>query len=273
MNQKNLKVLSFGAHPDDCDYGVGGTAIKYAKLGHEVKFISVTNGDAGHYMMGGGSLAERRYKEAQRVAEIAGIKYEIFDIHDGQLLSTIENRNLVIRAIREFEPDLIFTPRPNDYHPDHRYTSQLVQDAAYMVTVPNVVSLTKHLSLNPVIFYVSDNFEKPYPFSPDVVVGIDDSIEMKIKMLNCHESQVYEWLPYNQGILNEVPKTEQERLKWLNAKWSLGNKELANKYREQLIKYYGKTRGSTIMYAEAFEKCEYGSRLQEEKIRVYFPFY
>ncbi|MEM2914048.1 MAG: PIG-L family deacetylase [Candidatus Bathyarchaeia archaeon] len=273
MNDKVLKVLAFGAHPDDCDFNLGGTAIKYAKLGHKVKFISVTNGDAGHYLMGGAVLAQRRYKEAKRAAEVAGIEYEVFDIHDGQLLPTLENRNIIIRVIREFEPDIIFTHRPNDYHPDHRYTSQLVQDAAYMVTVPNVAALTQHLLLNPVIFYVSDSFQKPYPFSPDIIVGIDDSIEQKIRMLHCHESQMYEWLPYNQGILNEVPKTEEERLNWLQKKWASRNREIANKYREQLVKYYGKERGSKIEYAEAFEKCEYGSSLPEEKVKTYFPFF
>lgn len=273
MNRKILKVIAFGAHPDDCELGLGGTAAKYTKLGHKVKFISVTNGDAGHHLMGGAVLAQRRYKETQEVAKLAGIKYEVFDIHDGQLMPTLDNRDRVVEAIRKFQPDLIFTHRPNDYHPDHRYTSKLVQDAAYMVTVPNVSALTNHLTSNPVIFYMSDNFTKPYPFQPDIVIGIDDVLETKMRMLDCHQSQVYEWLPYHQGILNDVPKDNLKKLRWLKKVWGSRNKEIANKYREHLIRSYGRQKGSKFEYAEAFEKCEYGSQITEDKITVYFPFF
>jgi len=270
--EHQLRVLIIGAHPDDAEKA-GGTAAKYTAMGHKVLLVSMTNGDAGHYEIGGGPLAKRRTEEARRAGEIIGAEYRVLDNHDGELMPTLENRRQVIRLIREFKPDLIFTHRPNDYHPDHRYTGILVQDAAYMITVPNILAGTPHLDKNPVIMYMSDGFTKPNPFEPDVVVGIDDVIEKKIDMYHCHESQMYEWLPYNRGNLEEVPKTDHERRAWLSNTRKPGSRRIADKYRNKLIELYGKERGSKIRYAEAFENSEYGASLSKEKLRVLFPFF
>lgn len=273
MDTKQIRVLVIGAHPDDCDIKAGGVAALYAQKGHVVKFVSVTNGDAGHHEIGGGPLAKRRNAEAQAAAEIIGIDYELLDNHDGELMPTLENRYKIIRSIREFRADLIMTHRPNDYHPDHRYTSMLVQDAAYMVTVPNICALTSHLEKNPVIVYLSDNFRKPYPFTPDVVVGIDAVVDKKIDMLHCHVSQFYEWLPYNSGTLHLVPNSPNERHKWLADRLRNRFSNVADKYREKLIECYGEKEGNNIQYAEAFESCEYGSQLNAENLPILFPFY
>ena len=273
MSKKQINVLVFGAHPDDCDIKAGGVAAQYVQQGHRVKFVSVTNGDAGHHEMGGAPLAQRRYAEAQAAAEVIGIEYELLDNHDGELMPTLENRYQIIRTIREFHPDVIMTHRPNDYHPDHRYTSTLVQDAAYMVTVPNICALTPHLEKNPVIVYLSDGFMKPNPFTPDVVVGIDAVIEQKIDMLHCHVSQFYEWLPYNGGTLDTVPADASARRSWLAERLLNRFRDTAEKYRDLLITLYGKKSGSQIIYAEAFEGCEYGTSLTAENIPTLFPFF
>ncbi len=271
----SLRVLAFGAHPVDCDLKVGGMAIMYARRGHQVKFVSVTNGDTGHLTMGGGPLARRRYAEAQQAAKVAGIEYEVLDIHNGQLMPTLENRWWLVRIIRDFRPDLVITHRPNDYHPDHRYTAQLVHDATYTVTIPNVEALTPHLTYNPVAAYVSDRFQRPYPFSPAVAVGIDEALEAKLDMVHCYESEIYEWLPYNHGIEDQVPKDSQARRAWLRGWWdaNYGDLEHADHYRDLLTKQYGAARGARIRYAEALEICEYGAPLTEENTRVLFPFF
>ena len=267
-----LRVMIIGAHPDDAEKA-GGTAAKYTALGYEVLLVSMTNGDAGHYKMGGGVLAQRRMEEARRAGEVIGAKYLVLDNHDGELMPTLENRRKVISLIRKFRPDLIITHRPNDYHPDHRYTGILVQDAAYMVTVPNIVAGTPHLDKNPVIMYLSDRFTKPLPFEPDVVVGIDDVIEKKMDMYHCHESQMYEWLPFNRGALDEVPKNDSERRAWLGERLKRNDQTIADKYRNKLIELYGEEKGSKIRYAEAFENSEYGSSLSEENLKILFPFF
>jgi LmbE family N-acetylglucosaminyl deacetylase len=269
-----MNVLVFGAHPDDPDFKAGGVAWLYGKAGHRVKFVSLTNGDAGHHEIGGVELARRRRAEAQNVARVLGlVEYQVLDNHDGELEPTLPNRRQVIRIIREFEPDLILVPRPNDYHPDHRYTSQLVQDAAYMVTVPNIVALTDHLRKNPVIAYVSDTFQKPYPFTPDVAVDVTEAMPAKLDALHCHTSQVYEWLPYNAMREHEVPTGEAGRRKWLGERYAGRFEDVANRYRDLLVRWYGPERGTQIRYAEAFEGCEYGSPLTEELIPRLFPFF
>ncbi|MCD6406093.1 MAG: PIG-L family deacetylase [Planctomycetes bacterium] len=272
MTEKPLRIMAIGAHPDDCDVKVGGIALLYRRLGHQVKFVSVTNGDTGHHEMGGGPLAKRRFAEAQASAEIAGIEYDVLDIHNGSLEPNLKNRWTIVRMIREFEPDLVITHRPNDYHPDHRYTSQIVQDSAYTVTVPNVLALTPHLRYNPVFAYVSDRFKKPCPFTPDIVVGIDDVVDDKVRMLDCHVSQFYEWLPYNQGKDN-VPEGPAERVKWLFEWRTPAFAEEAEKYRDVLERLYGAERAARIKYAEALEVCEYGAKPADEDISTLFPFF
>jgi LmbE family N-acetylglucosaminyl deacetylase len=273
-DESRLRILVIGAHPDDCDFRAGGVAALYGRLGHLVKFVSLTNGDSGHHEIGGTELAHRRFAEAQASAKVLGlVEYQLLDNHDGELEPTLPNRRRVIEIIRAYQPDLILSPRPNDYHPDHRYTSILVQDAAYMVTVPNVASLTPFLQKNPTIAYVADNFQKPYPFTPSVVVSIDEVFEQKVEALHSHTSQVYEWLPFNRGELDKVPAGDAERRSWLARTMLRSSSEIADKYRDLLVKLYGPERGSRVRYAEAFEGCEYGTPLTSEAVQRLFPFF
>lgn len=273
MTNGKLRVLVIGAHPDDCDITAGGVAALYARQGHTVKFVSVTNGDAGHHETGGGRLAQRRRAEAAAAGAVIGIEYHVLDNHDGQLMPTLEHRAQIIALIREFKPDLIMSPRPNDYHPDHRYTAQLIQDAAYMVTVPNVNAFNEHLAKDPVIVYVSDTFQKPNPFAPDVLVAIDDVLGLKLDMFHAHESQFYEWLPYNGGYADQVPADADARRAWLGKHYDARLRRDAERYRSKLIELYGADVGRRVQYAEAFEGCEYGARLTPDNIHRLFPFF
>src|SRR5579872_7165539 len=268
---QDIRVIAFGAHPDDCDLGASGTAAMFAKMGHAVKFVSVTNGDAGHQSMGGGDLAKRRRAEAMESARRIGITYEVLDNHDGELLPTLEVRKQIIKRIREWNADIVIAPRPNDYHPDHRYTGVLVQDASYMVIVPNLVKDTPALRRNPVFLYYSDHFTRPQPFRPDIVVSIDDVFDKKIDMLDAHVSQFYEWLPWTVGKLDQVPKDPAERKKWLAMQPDV-NREETPEWREALQKRYG-AQADHIQHAEAFEITEYGRQPTEEEVRRLFPFF
>ena len=264
-----IRVIAFGAHPDDCDIRAAGLAAKYAAAGHKVKFVSVTNGDAGHQSEGGGALAARRRAEAIESGRRLGIEYEVLDNHDGELTPNLQVRIQIIRRIREWNADVVLSPRPNDYHPDHRYTGVLVQDAAYMVTVPNLVTDTPALRKNPIFLYFADRFKRPQPFRPDVVISIDDVIDKKYAALDAHVSQFYEWLAWHAGKLNEVPKSPKARLEWLKGQRYLG---VPDAWREALRKRYG-AKGDSIQYAEAFEVTEYGRQPSEEEIRKLFPFF
>ena len=263
-----IHVIAFGAHPDDCDIRASGTAALFAKMGHAVKFVSVTNGDAGHQTMSGAALAKRRLAEAKESARRLGIEYEVLNNHDGELLPTLEVRKEIIRQIRRWNADIVLAPRPNDYHPDHRYTGVLVQDAAYMVVVPNVTPEVPALHKNPVFLYYEDNFQRPNPFRPDIAVSIDEVVDKKTDALDSHVSQFYEWLPWVDGKLSEVPTDPAERKAWLKR---TRNRPPNSAVREALVKWYGAEKGNAAKFYEAFEICEYGARPDEARIRELFP--
>jgi len=269
VQNDKLHIIIIGAHPDDPDK-VGGTAYKWAQLGYDVLMVSLTNGDAGHQSLPSDELARVRREEARRAGEVIGVRYITLDNHDGQLMPTYENRLEVIKLIREQKADLVIFPRPYDYHPDHRYTGILVLDAAYMVTVPKILPEVRHLDRNPVFLYMSDGFIHPEPFVPDVVVAVDDVIEKKIDMYHQHTSQMYEWLPFNRGNLDEVPATDKERREWL-AKSRMGRSD-ADPYRNKLIEIYGEEKGKAVKYCEAFQDSGYGTRLTKQNMYYYFPF-
>jgi LmbE family N-acetylglucosaminyl deacetylase len=268
---KPLRIIAIYAHPDDAEYKMGGTAALWAKMGHEVKFVSITNGDHGHHEIGGGPLANRRRAEAQEAARRLGVKeYVILDNHDAELLPKLHIRQRVIREIRKWDADIVLGLRTNDYHPDHRYAGVLVMDAAYMVVVPNVTPDTPPLEKNPVFLYMEDGFKYPYPFQHDITVAIDDVFDVKIDGLDAHDSQVYEWIPWVGGNLGDVPANRVERKAWLSQ--NLSNwMRVSNPARQSLIKWYGAEKAASVRHAESFEIAEYGRQPSEEEIRRLFP--
>lgn len=271
-----LRIIAFGAHPDDTELREGGTAAKWAALGHHVKFVSCTNGDIGHWNMAGGPLAKRRAAEVKETGKILGVTQEVLDIHDGELMVTMENRRTICRLIREWKADVVISHRPNDYHPDHRYVGVLVMDAAYMVTVPFFTPDTPYLTKNPVFLFSEDNFQRPNPFTADIVVAIDDVLEKKLAAVEALHSQFFEGGANGHAGLVPDPKDESAwaaRKKQVRENFSKRFASTANKYRASLEAYYGKEEAAKVGFAEAFEICEYGRRPTPEEIRKLFPFY
>ena len=270
-----LRIICFGAHPDDAEFKAGGTAAKWARLGHHVKLVSVTNGDIGHWQMAGGELAQRRTAEVQEAAKILGTTAQVLDIHDGELLPTLEHRKTIVRLIREWNADIVISHRPWDYHPDHRYVGVLVQDAAYMVTVPFFCPDTPPLTKNPVFLYSSDRFQKPCPFEADIAVSIDDVLEQKVQAISKLESQVFEGgANGNPDLVRSIPRDTDAagRLEWIRQRWNQRQANEADTYRKGLIGWYGESAGQAVKYAEAFEICEYGRRPTPDEIKQLFPF-
>lgn len=281
--EKKLNIIAIGAHPDDCDYKFGGTAALFAKMGHNVKFLSLTNGDAGHQSEGGGALGKRRRAESKNAANALGIaEYQTLDNHDGELMPSLQVRHQVIRAIRKWNADIVLGLRPNDYHPDHRNAGKVVVDASYMVIVPNVCPDTPPLSKNPLFLYMEDRFDKPYPHQPDVVVAIDEVIELKIDGLHAHTSQMYEWLPWTRGgdaNVSTIPTSDKKRREWLSKRVKnrssigdlLESNDMNSKKRASLIKWYGKDYTKKVKYIESFEVAEYGMQPTDQDLRKFFP--
>ena len=270
-----LRIIAFGAHPDDAEFQRGGSAIKWAKLGHHVKLVSVTNGDIGHWNMAGGPLAIRRTKEVQEAARRMGTTVEVLDIHDGELMPTLENRRTIARLIREWNADLVLAHRPNDYHPDHRYTGILVQDAAYMVAVPFFVPDTKPLTKNPVFMYYPDGFKKPYAFEPDIAISLDDVFDEKVNAVDALVSQVYEGgaLGSEETLIKRKVGDPVARKEILRESWSRRNGRIADRYRDSLIEWYGQDAGKAVKHAEAYQVCEYGRQPSKAELKKLFPFF
>jgi LmbE family N-acetylglucosaminyl deacetylase len=275
---QQLRIIVFGAHPDDAEFKAGGVAAMWAAQGHHVKFVSMTNGDLGHYEMGGGPLARRRKSYGEKAARVLGITTEVMDIHDGELMPTLENRKAMVRLIREWRADIVMSHRSNDYNPDHRYVGVLAQDSAFMVTVPFYDLNTPPTEPNPVFLFLSDGFQRPNPFRPDIVVAIDEVFQKKIDAADALVSQLYETVygvdaATRKQRLDAMPKDAAGRRAVAERRLGSSASNVANRYREQLAARYGAARAREIKYAEAFEICEYGRQPTEEQIRALFPFF
>jgi LmbE family N-acetylglucosaminyl deacetylase len=269
-----LRIICFGAHPDDCELQASGTATMWAAKGHHVLFVSVSNGDIGHWKEAGGPLARRRKAEVDAAHKLLGIKGEILDIHDGEVLPTIENRRMLTRLIREWRADIVMGPRPNDYHPDHRYTGVLVQDAAYMVTVPHFCPDVPYLKKNPAFFYYPDRFQKPNPFNPDVIVSIDSVMEKKLDALAIMESQFYEGGANGYPeLMPSEPEKQKQRKQEVRDGFARRNQGVATRFRAKLTDWYPAAQAEKIKHAEAFELCEYGAQPNKAELKRLFPFF
>ncbi len=270
-----MNLICIGAHPDDPEVFAGGVMNLFARAGHRVLAVSLTNGDIGHHDMGGGLLARRRAAEAREAARIGGYESRVLDNHDGELVADLSLRREVVRLIRAHQADIVFTHRPNDYHPDHRYASQVVQDAAFMVTVPQFCPDVPALRKNPLFLYLFDPFTQPMPFRADIAVPVDAVMSVKWQLLDAMPSQFYEWLPWLEGRLEEVPpigRGKQARRAWLESFFGPELELPAQVCRDSLRAWFGE-RADTIRYAEAFQICEYGTRPQASVAlkELFFP--
>ena len=269
-----MKIVCFGAHPDDIEILAGGTIAMWAKEGHDVLIVSVTNGNAGHHEMEKGALEDRRRAEAEVAARLAGprVNSRVLDNDDGTIVADLALRQQIISIICEWEADVVVTHRPYDYHPDHRYTSIAVQDASYLVTVPLSCPDGKSLTRMPTFLYMMDSFTSPTPFSPDIAVDISDVVDIKWAMLDAMESQFYEWLPWQEGNLASVPENADERLEWLKEEWTPWLDRAFTIGRDTLEYIYGEAQTSEMIAAELFEVCEYGYQPPRHELLNLFPF-
>jgi LmbE family N-acetylglucosaminyl deacetylase len=268
---RTLRIIAFGAHPDDAELKAAGTAALWAARGHKVKFVSMTNGDVGHFSQAGGPLGQRRRAEVQECARILGIETEVLDIHDGELMPTLENRRTVARLIRSWQADIVMGHRPYDYHADHRYTGVLMDDAAVLVVAPFFTPDTPPTARNPLFFYYSDGFERPYRFVPSVIVDIDAVAEKKWRCISAMPSQFGDKDSWQARTRPDVPEGDAERAAYLLDLARKRTAAVADQYRDRLVAQYGEERGRKVTYAEAFELTQYGRQASEEELRSLFP--
>ena len=265
------RTLFIGAHPDDCDFSCGGTAALLRQRGDAVKFVSITNGDKGHfwpqYIADPAQLAARRLEEARRAVEVIGAEFECVGARDGEVYVDQPTTERLVRIIRSYQPDLVICNRPTDYHRDHRYGAQMVLDTTYMLTVPMLCPDVPHLERMPVFAYWYDGFHEGGEFRPDVVVPIDAVMETKVEIGVQHESQIFEWLPYNAGTLAEVPPDAAGRRDFARQRMQARGARV----REGCAARIEAARMPAGEYTEAFQVSEYGRRPSPEELVTLFP--
>lgn len=269
-----MNIVCIGAHPDDAEVFAGGVMTLFARAGHHVLAVSLTNGDAGHHEVSGEPLAGRRIAEARLAAERGGYDSLVLDNHDGELIADLRLRKEVVRIIREHRADIVFTHRPNDYHPDHRYAALAVQDAAFMVTVPRYCPETPALPDNPLFLYFFDEFEQPAPFQADVAIVVDDVMDVKWRLLDAMASQFYEWLPWLDGNTGQAPPADAgdaARLAWLEACYGPLLERPAERHLDALLEWR-RPEAESVRFVEVFQICEYGRRPDKETLKRMFCF-
>lgn len=270
-----MHALLIGAHPDDVDASMGGTAALLAQRGDTVQILSVTDGARGHfdleYRDHPERLAARRYAEATEAAHAIGATYECLGIRDGDVYVDQHLTEALIRAVRlagpeQLGPDLVVTNRPNDYHRDHRYTAQAVLDASYMLTVPHLCPDAPSLRRMPVILYWHDRFREGGEFRADAIVDVGPAAALKGKMVRAHESQFLEWIPYNAGVHSDwgsLPDDRDGALDRVEQLWADHDRQVADRYRSVLRE--------AVLMAEAFQVSEYGAQPTPAELAELLP--
>ena len=257
------RVLVFGAHPDDAEFFAGGLLHEHRGRSSEIRLVSVTNGQSGHHHQSADELVERRRREARASGQVLGCDYVCWDFPDGSLEPNLQVREAIIREIRQFQPDLVLTHRPWDYHPDHRAVGQAIQDASYMVMVPKIAPGYEVPKREPVVAYMVDMFTRPVSFQADFVLDATEHLEGILKMLSCHESQFSEWIPW----IEQIEDMPTEPRAWAN--W------LRNFYLERTAarggRFWNLDWGPVPRLVEAYEISEYAGKLSGALQQRLFP--
>jgi LmbE family N-acetylglucosaminyl deacetylase len=268
---RQLRIIAFGAHPDDAELKFAGTAALFAAQGHKVKLVAMTNGDVGHFSQAGGPLAQRRKAEVEACHAKLGVATDVFDIHDGELMPDLETRKKMANVIRDWQADIVLSHRPWDYHPDHRAVGQLAQDTAVVVAAPFFAPYTPPTKGNPIYLFYSDGFKKPYPFDPILAVGIDEVAQKKFDCISALPSQFGDADSWQARYGRNVPADEAGRKAYLLDIVKQRNANEANQYRDLLVKLYGEQKGRAIKYAETFELNQYGANVTADDLKKLFP--
>lgn len=261
------RVLVLGAHPDDAEIHAGGLLARHAAAGSAIRIVSVTDGRSGHHEIPPEDLVRIRREEARAAGQVIGADAITWDFPDGGLVADLALRAAMIREIRSFRPDLVLTHRLWDYHPDHRAVAQAVQDACYLVTVPHIAADVLALQQDPVVAFMVDLFNRPQRMEPHALLDVTDEVDTAVRMLACHASQVFQWLPYHDGLQNTLPDSESERTDWLRD-WYL---KICDRRRSHFAKEMVERGLQNARAIEAFEISEYARPLAIEQRERLFP--
>lgn len=187
-----MRILAFGAHSDDMDFFCGGTLTRFSQEGNAVGICCLADGRTGGKAETPEKLAELRRREFLESASVIDAEAFWLGIEDGMVMDSLENRLALVEIIRSFQPDLLITHPPDDYHPDHVATSRLVMDASFLSRSTNIKTKSVRVTgVAPLLFCDS---ESGHNFLPDEYVDVSEVWEKKAQMLNVHRSQYEGWV-------------------------------------------------------------------------------
>lgn len=194
-----MRILAVGCHPDDVEIACAGTLAKCVARGDTVIVCHASSGNLGHVIIPPDELTVMRHKEAVKAGSLAGIEviaggFDDLEIYEGNR----EARDKMVDIIRYADPDVIITHDPDDYMPDHVSVSKLVFDASFTATLPNYHTANTSNAVKLVPIYYMDTLAG-VGFNPTEYVDVTDYIDLKLKMLECHESQIV-WMRDHDGI-------------------------------------------------------------------------
>lgn len=232
VSVKKADVLVITPHPDDAEFGVAGTVVKWVAEGKEIVYAVCTNGDKGtsDYSIKAEALAEIREREQLCAAEVLGVREVIFLRHEDQSLEdTPEFRKEIVRLIRTYRPDIVVSADPYRrylWHRDHRITGRVVLDAVFPyardhLAYPDLLEegLEPHKVKEVWLWTIADNIN----YRSDIT----DTFDTKVKALRCHESQVGN---------DHLPDLEERLRQWAKDRAQGTEYELAEAFhREEIL--------------------------------------
>lgn len=266
-----VRIIVIAAHPDEADMYAGGTAALFARQGHQVKFVSLTSGDAGHHELGRYELAARRYREAQEAAKRLGVQeYEVLDAHDGELMPSLATRKRILRTIRSWQPDIVIGLHPDGGgHPDNRAAGVAVSEAMAFVTNRNAYPDLPPLAKQPLYLYMID-YVTMRVHRHDLVIDIDETIDDKLRACDAHASQFYEYSARQYCDPADVPAGWSQRREFILTHWADTMYALPA-MRETLASWYGPRRAEAVTFAETFQFAADGRRPAHAELLALFP--
>ena len=198
------RAIAIASHPDDIEFMMAGTLLRLKELGYEIHYMTIADGALGGNMLCHSELAARRRSEAKAAAEMAGAVYHEAITHDLEVFYNTEQLTKVVRVIREVDPEIVLTHGPFDYMEDHINAGRLATSAAFCRGMGNFrgVEDLKPVSTDVCVYHslplsLCDQLNRPV--IPDVFVDVTSVIDIKRKMLNCHQTQK-QWLDESQGM-------------------------------------------------------------------------
>jgi N-acetylglucosamine malate deacetylase 1 len=231
------RILAIHAHPDDVEFQCAGTLALLKQRGCEIVIATMTPGDCGSAELPADEIAAVRREEASKAAELLGAEYVCLEFRDLCIVQDNDGRRRVTEALRRARPDIVLTAPPVDYMSDHEMTSRLVRDAGFNASVPNYRTHQWNpappLARIPHLYFV-DPLEGMDPFggpiTPEFIVDVSETFELKQQMLACHDSQ-RTWLRKQHGIDEYLENGEL----WSAARGA----EINTAYGEGFIQYKG----------------------------------